>query len=327
MYAPLFALIFAMMSAPVPAPATTPALVFPVSCRIGAECLIQKYVDHDPGPGRRDYRCGALTTDGHDGVDIRLRTMADMRAGYAVVAAQAGTVRRVRDGEPDIGVTGGGGGEGKMAGNAVVIDHGEGWQTQYSHLRQGTVRVRPGQIVAAGDTLGLIGLSGNSEFPHLHFTVRFRDTAQDPFVRTGVGAPCDALADGSGLWAPAARSMLRYRPAAIIAAGLASDVPAKAVVDRDRQPVSVGVHLPLILWIDAIGAKAGDQQTFSIVGPDGRAIHSQQSAIADGGLSWFAYSGKRAPPQGWQAGRYIGRYVLRRGQVIVAQTDAAISIK
>ncbi len=327
MYAHLFPLIFAIMAGPATAQAGAPTLVFPVACQIGEACLIQKLVDHDPGPGRRDYRCGALTTDGHDGTDIRLRTMADMRAGYAVVAAHAGTVLRIRDGEPDTGVTRGAEVSDKMAGNAVVIDHGNGWQTQYSHLRQGSVRVRPGQVVAAGQPIGLIGLSGNSEFPHLHFTVRHRDIAQDPFTGVGLAQPCDSAADGAGLWSPAARSMVRYRPAAVIAAGLAAGVPAKAVVGHDRQAMSVSAHSPLILWVDAIGAKAGDGQDFSIVGPDGRTVHSQSSDVADGGLSWFAYSGKRAPPTGWQKGRYVGRYVLRRGQVIVAQADMSASIK
>lgn len=327
MFAHIFPLIFAIMSGPMTAPAGAPTLVFPVACQIGEGCLIQKLVDHDSGPGRRDYRCGALTTDGHDGVDIPLRTMADMRAGYAVIAAQAGTVLRTRDGEPDVGVTGGAEVDGKMAGNAVVIDHGKGWQTQYSHLRQGSVRVRPGQIVAAGQPIGLIGLSGNSEFPHLHFTVRFRNVAQDPFVGVGLARPCDSAQEGEGLWSPAARSMLRYRPAAVITAGLASDVPARAVVGRDRPAAAVSVNSPLILWVDAIGAKAGDGQEFAIVGPDGRTVHSQLSTIEDGGLSWFAYSRKRAPPLGWQTGRYVGRYVLRRGQVIVAQTDTTTSIE
>ncbi len=77
--------------------------------------------------------------------------------------------------------------------------------------------------------------------------------------------------------------MLRYRPAAVVSAGLAADVPAKAVIDRDRQAMSVGAGSPLILWVDAIGAKAGDDQAFVIVGPDGRTVHSQLSHVADGG--------------------------------------------
>ena len=35
-----------------------PLLSFPVACEIGATCFVQNYVDHDSGPGAKDYRCG-----------------------------------------------------------------------------------------------------------------------------------------------------------------------------------------------------------------------------------------------------------------------------
>ena len=46
-------------------------LALPVACQMGRTCFIQQYFDHDPGPGAKDYRCGVMTYDGHDGVDIR----------------------------------------------------------------------------------------------------------------------------------------------------------------------------------------------------------------------------------------------------------------
>ena len=144
-------------------------LGLPVGCTIGRECLVQKLFDHDPTPSRLDYRCGVLTTDGHDGIDFRLRTMADLAARISVVAAADGTVLRVRDGEPDVSVKVRKELNGRDAGNGVVIDHGGGWETQYSHLRMGSVRVKPGEKIRAGDQIGLIGMSGNAEFPHLHF--------------------------------------------------------------------------------------------------------------------------------------------------------------
>ncbi|WP_439567406.1 M23 family metallopeptidase [Sphingopyxis sp.] len=311
-----------------PPPAhATPAFGFPVECTIGQSCLIQKLVDHDPGPGRRDYRCGLLTTNGHDGIDVRLRTMADMRAGFAVVAAAAGTVLRTRDGEPDVSVDARAVTDGKDAGNAVVIDHGDGWQTQYSHLRQGSIGVRPGQRVAAGARIGMIGLSGNSEFPHLHFTVRHRGEAVDPFVGTAPLPACNSDVRLAGLWAPTAAQRLGYEPAAVITGGLASTVPARAVAERDPPPGLVGRQAPLILWVDAIGARAGDRQLFSIIGPKGQIVHDQQTVVEDGGLSWFAYSGKRAPATGWPSGRYVGRYRLQRRDAVVAQIETSGSIK
>lgn len=327
MYATFLSTLFALLASAAPASGTPSVLAFPVACRIGQSCLIQKLFDHDPGPGRRDYRCGTLTTDGHDGTDIRLRTMADMRAGYAVLASQAGTVLRMRDGEPDISIARRADFDGKEAGNAVVIDHGGGWETQYSHLRRGSVRVRPGQRVAAGEAIGLIGLSGNSEFPHLHFAVRYKGAAVDPFVGAVPFAPCRPDGPVSGLWSPAAAHGLGYVPTAAITAGLASEVPPRAVYDRDLPPAPADDDGALILWVDAIGVRAGDRQEFSIAGPDGRIVHSQRSEVARGGLSWFAYSGKRAPAGGWRKGRYVGRYMVRRGPEVVAQIEAGREIR
>ena len=53
-------------------------------------------------------------------------------------------------------------------GNFVTIDHGAGEFSVLAHLRRGSVRVSPGQVVQAGDTLGQCGNNGQSEVPHLH---------------------------------------------------------------------------------------------------------------------------------------------------------------
>lgn len=321
MYAILADILFAMTSFAGAEPDVASALALPVACTPGQTCLIQKLFDHDAGPGRRDYRCGVLTTDGHDGTDIRLRTMADMRAGVPVVAARAGVVLRTRDGEPDAGLAGTGRAAGKDAGNAVVIGHGDGWETQYSHLRRGSLLVRPGQTVARGQAIAMVGLSGNTEFPHLHFTVRHDGVAVDPFVGVAPLADCESDAPRAPLWSPIVVTQLGYVPTGVVAAGLASDVPPSAVVDRDPPPALRGAHAPLVLWADTFGARAGDRQEFAIIGPDGKAVHSQALEVEKGGLSWFAYSGKRPSAAGWAKGRYVGRYRLLRGSTVAAEIE------
>lgn len=307
---------------------TLPVLMLPVKCEVGRSCLVQKLVDHDGSASRLDYRCGTLTTDGHDGVDIRLRTMKDMREGYSVIAAAAGHVLRTRDGEPDVSVHERDGLDGKDAGNGVVVDHGNGWETQYSHLRRDSILVKPGQRIAAGQAIGLIGMSGNAEFPHLHFSVRHHGKTIDPFTATVQGSSCNPSAVvARSLWDSRARDALRYVPTAVIAAGLASSVPPKAVAQRSETNPLAGRKAPLLLWVDVIGAKKGDSQKFSIDGPDGRSVHVQQLPIDTGGLSWFAYSGKRAPASGWMAGRYIGRYTLSRNGTVVDKTETSANLE
>src|SRR3990170_3859660 len=76
-------------------------LELPIACEVGISCVVQNYVDHDRSTGARDYRCGTLTYDGHDGTDFRLATVAAQLAGVEVVPAASGQVLRVRDGVAD----------------------------------------------------------------------------------------------------------------------------------------------------------------------------------------------------------------------------------
>jgi murein DD-endopeptidase MepM/ murein hydrolase activator NlpD len=55
-------------------------------------------------------------------------------------------------------------------GNVVVIDHGNGWQTLYAHLN--SISVACGQSVSQGSVIGLLGSTGKSTGPHLHFEMR-----------------------------------------------------------------------------------------------------------------------------------------------------------
>jgi len=51
----------------------------------------------------------------------------------------------------------------------AVIDHGDGWQTLYAHMSQ--VNVVCGQATFQGNVIGLVGSTGNSTGPHLHFEI------------------------------------------------------------------------------------------------------------------------------------------------------------
>lgn len=59
-------------------------------------------------------------------------------------------------------------------GNYVIIDHGDGLYTLYAHLRFGSVTVRAGDSVIAGDKIGEVGSTGNSTGPHLHLEFQYR---------------------------------------------------------------------------------------------------------------------------------------------------------
>ena len=63
-------------------------------------------------------------------------------------------------------------------GNLVVVDHGNGLSTAYAHAS--SILVRVGQVVSQGQTVSLVGSTGNSSGPHLHFEVRVNGVAVDP---------------------------------------------------------------------------------------------------------------------------------------------------
>ena len=58
-----------------------------------------------------------------------------------------------------------------LAGNHIIEDLGDGHFAAYAHLRPGTIKVKVGDTVHAGDVLAHLGNTGNSSEPHLHFQV------------------------------------------------------------------------------------------------------------------------------------------------------------
>jgi murein DD-endopeptidase MepM/ murein hydrolase activator NlpD len=70
-------------------------------------------------------------------------------------------------------------------GRLVEINHGYGIRTRYGHLSQ--ILVKRGQRVRLGDKIGLLGSSGRSTGPHLHYEVRYQGKAKDPmtFIKAG----------------------------------------------------------------------------------------------------------------------------------------------
>jgi murein DD-endopeptidase MepM/ murein hydrolase activator NlpD len=73
-------------------------------------------------------------------------------------------------------------------GNMVEIDHGNGYATRYGHNE--TILVHVGQIVKKGEQIALMGSTGRSTGPHVHFEVLYNGVAVNParFVKS-IGAP------------------------------------------------------------------------------------------------------------------------------------------
>jgi murein DD-endopeptidase MepM/ murein hydrolase activator NlpD len=91
-------------------------------------------------------------------------------------------------------------------GNAVTLDLGGGHYAYYFHLQAGSIRVKPGDRVRQGQVLGVIGSSGDSREPHLHFEVT---TSPQPFVGEGVPYVIESYRAkvGDGPWQPRTREL------------------------------------------------------------------------------------------------------------------------
>jgi hypothetical protein len=306
-----------------------PLFDMPVACELGRNCFIQNYVDADPSASARDYTCGTLSYDGHNGIDFRLPTTKAQQVGVDVLAAAPGRVLRRRDGVADIPVREGGQDavKGSECGNAVVIAHADGWETQYCHMARGSLRVAIGDRVEARQPIGRIGLSGLTEYPHLHFIVRHRGEVVDPFAYQAEPGACGA---GRMLWQPALRSALAYRPRLVLNAGFASSTVTMATLEAggaERQ--SPDVEAPaLVAYVRGIGLKSGDVQSMVLSEPAGRVIARHEAEpLPRNQAQSLIFAGLRKPPTGWARGIYRARYMVRHEGNVVLEQSFELSLR
>jgi Peptidase family M23 len=303
-------------------------LAMPIACEPGRTCYIQNYNDADPSASARDFKCGTRTYDGHNGTDFRLPSLVSQRAGVEVLASASGRVLRARDGEPD-------GAFGKSAreavrdvecGNGVVIEHPERWETQYCHMASGSLVVKPGELVKAGQPLGRVGLSGLTEYPHLHFTVRHKGAVVDPFAH---GAVADSCGSGESLWQPALHAQLAYQERAIINAGFA-DGPVTMELIEDG---SAGKELPsasaaaIVAFVRVIGLKTGDAQHLAIQDAAGKIIaENRVPQLQTNKAQYMLFTGRKRPSTGWERGPYKATYVVERDGRVVLTKDMELTL-
>ena len=315
------ALAAALALAPA-AVAAQPTLSLPIDCTPGEDCHIQNHVDRRAGPDARDFACGTLSYDGHNGTDFAVSSLAAMRDGVEVRAAAAGIVRGTRDKWADIpvGAPDAPDLDGQDCGNGVAIDHGNGWITQYCHMKRGSIAVRSGERVRAGQRIGEVGLSGRTEFPHIHISVSHNGITVDPF-----DAEMDpACGPGVQLW----DEPLEYRATGIVGAGLLPRMPDYAELKDDLPPTTpwrASDGPALVAWLRAFGGRAGDVLHFRIEGPEGR-FHDVREVLAEDQADFFRGTGRQAPDGGFLPGRYTARMEIVRENRVVAAASQTVDL-
>jgi len=132
--------------------------------------------------GCYDRRC----YDGHNGIDFPYWDpvpTTEKHEALAIRPAAPGIVVSTQT-----GCVAGNRRCGSLYGNGVIVDHGNGYFTQYAHLAQ--VMVLNGTPVNRENTLGLMGTTGNSYGIHLHFSV-YRDNGNGLWDGDGIDLPVD----------------------------------------------------------------------------------------------------------------------------------------
>jgi murein DD-endopeptidase MepM/ murein hydrolase activator NlpD len=304
-----------------------PVLELPLACKLGETCHLQQLTDVDPGPDAKDFRCGSATYEGHKGTDIRVLSVKAAEAGVAVLASAPGAVKAVRDGVPDRLIASA---ADKAAvqniecGNGVVIDHGGGWETQYCHLRRGSVAVKQGQQVETGARLGLVGYSGDAQFAHVHLSVRRDDQIVDPFLGEVIGGSCnEGGLPASSLWSQTLRPALTYPDAAIIETGFAGGGATTADAEQGAMPVASPASPALVFFARFINLRQGDALRLSVSGPDGFEAVNQAPPLDRNKATFIAFTGKKLRAERWPAGDYRGEAAVVRDGKVIGQAQKA----
>lgn len=248
------------------APPEDPAFDPPIVGMPMADVFYGAYIDNDPGPGARDWACGTKAYDGHTGIDILLRNFRVQDQGVPVIAAADGTVTSTGDGLPDRNTTWDSNGS---LGNYVVISHPGGLSTRYGHLRRGSITVTQGEQVRRGARLGLVGSSGMSNWPHLHFDVRKDGAVVEPYA--GECSPAESL------WA----DQLAYQNAFMVTDAGLTDQPGTQPVLLERPPTLTAFPLDATgfrFWLQVANQPAATVR-FEVRAPGGSLPYSAERQV------------------------------------------------
>lgn len=316
-----------------PSFADTPQFSKPVDCIPSEECIIQQYVDIDPSSATLDYKCAQQTYDGHKGTDFRLVNARIYQRGIDVIASAPGTVLRVRDGVTDRLIRTNADRalvRGKECGNGLVIDHGNGWESQYCHLKKDSVVVHSGQTVSRGETLGLVGLSGKTQMPHVHLTIRHKGVVVDPFTGGKVGSPTEETScnsSGNSLWDYETLNAFPHTSSQIMEVGFTSRVLKNGMreIYTDQTPLTSNSD-KLVLFARIANFLKGDQLKLFLTGPAGFKAEHLIGPLKRNKARFKAVTGKKRRAKSWSKGTYVGVVTILRDNEIIHKKEITLEL-
>lgn len=260
---------------------------YPVGGRLYRDLFTHNFVDLNPAPvAHLDWDCTDFTYDGHDASDVHIRSFGEQLIGVPVFAALDGRVAALYDGCNDMNTC-------PFAPcahcvNYVALDNGFGRVTYYLHLRKNSVTLGINQQVRAGETIGLVGSSGLSSSPHLHFATYDQEVVFEPYA-----GPCR---DGASGWEnqTAIRRDFYLRDMGLTYEDMNYYPGYPHVFPRSGQ---IALTDPRIyIWALPINLPAGSTWRFRIQRPDGSTVLNTGNMPFSGGnnpflrASWWWWS-------------------------------------
>jgi peptidase M23-like protein len=247
-----------------------------------------------------DYDCGGRTYDlasgyNHRGTDMFTWPYPWLRMDRSevhIVAGAPGTIVYKSDGNPDRTCSG----SAATNWNAVYVEHADGSTAWYGHMKNGSPTAKTvGQTVATGEYLGVVGSSGNSTGPHLHFELYDpADALIDPYF-----GPCNTL--NLTTWWTAQRP---YRDSAINKLATHSAPPVFPACPQAETPNLTNNFAPGVVAYFAAYYRdhvAGQQTQYSIQTPDGfdwRTWNSTAMTTYDAAYWYYWWTLPASPPLG-----------------------------
>lgn len=294
--------------------AAAPQLILPAACTPGVDCWVVNHVDMNPSKDMaQDFTCGPRTYDAHEGSDFAVKDRKAIETGVSVLAAAPGKILRVRDAMQDAQPTRQQIdqylAENKGCGNGVLVDHGDGWQSIYCHLKFNSTVVKPDDAVTAGQKLAEIGQSGAAEFPHVHFGLFHNNRTVDPFSGAYADEGCGKVKGAMWLYGIS----LDYEPLAIFSTGFSPGVPDFEKIKNDStSPAQMTPDATaLTFWVGLFGMNTGDEIALRITAPDGSVFAENTLTQKDEKSRQFYFVGKRIN-EALQKGDYKGSVTVAR---------------
>jgi hypothetical protein len=291
----------------------------PIACNLGETCFVQNYVDRDASAEVTDYTCGSASYNGHTGTDFRTRTITET---VDVIAAADGKVLALRDTVPDNLMrteTERAAVEKIECGNGVLIQHKGGLVTQYCHMKRGSLAVKQGDAVKTGQRLGMVGYSGMTEFPHVHFEIRKEKTVFDPFDARPAPV-CGG--DAKPLWSAAALKKIKYGSRQLLSLSWNSGpIELTDLVEGKVAAPALNPDVAAIVayaWL--INLRAEDVITIVLAGPEG-IIAENSMLVQQNSSERVIFAGGKRPEAGWPTGQYKSKVTIKnKGTVHLDET-------